>query len=84
MPAAVYQLLSDQYLKGAILVVFVFAISLNDNLLHPPLIGNGIRLPDYVVLVSTLRGIALFSITDFVICPMIVRRRLVVIARQSI
>lgn len=71
-PAAGYLLLSGQYLQGAILVVIgVFVISLIDNLLRPPLVGKGTRLPDYMVLVSTLGGIALFGVNGFVIGPLI-------------
>lgn len=71
-PVAAYLLLSGQYVKGAILVaVGMLVISLVDNLLRPPLVGKGARLPDYVVLVSTLGGIALFGINGFVIGPLI-------------
>lgn len=72
VPAAVYLLLSGEYLKGVILVaVGAFVISLIDNLLRPPLVGKETRLPDYVVLVSTLGGIALFGVNGFVIGPLI-------------
>lgn len=72
VPATVYLLASGQYLKGVILVaVGVFVISLIDNLLRPPLVGKGTRLPDYVVLVSTLGGIALFGVNGFVVGPLI-------------
>lgn len=71
-PVAVYLLLSGQYWQGGILlVVGVFVISLIDNLLRPPLVGKGTRMPDYVVLVSTLGGIALFGLNGFVIGPLI-------------
>lgn len=72
LPVALYLLLSGQYLKGVILVVVgVFIIGLIDNLLRPPLVGKGTRMPDYVVLVSTLGGLALFGINGFVIGPLI-------------
>lgn len=71
-PVAAYLLLSGAYLQGAILIaVGVLVISLIDNLLRPPLVGKGTRLPDYVVLVSTLGGIALFGMNGFVIGPLI-------------
>lgn len=71
-PVAAYLLLSGQYLKGTILVaVGVLIIGMIDNLLRPPLVGKGTRLPDYVILVSTLGGIALFGINGFVIGPLI-------------
>jgi predicted PurR-regulated permease PerM len=71
-PTAVYLLLTGQYLKGAILLVIgLFVISLIDNLLRPPLVGKGTRMPDYLVLVSTLGGITLIGINGFVVGPLI-------------
>ena len=71
-PAASYLLLTGQYVQGAILLaVGVFVISLIDNLLRPPLVGKGTRLPDYLVLVSTLGGITLIGINGFVVGPLI-------------
>lgn len=71
-PVAFYLLLSGAYLDGTILlVVGVFVISLIDNLLRPPLVGKGTRLPDYVVLVSTLGGLSLFGMNGFVVGPLI-------------
>jgi predicted PurR-regulated permease PerM len=71
-PWALYLVLSGNWLSGGILVVVgVAVIGLVDNLLRPPLVGNASRLPDYVVLVSTLGGLALFGINGFVIGPLI-------------
>ena len=42
-----------------------------DNLLRPILVGRDTRLPDYVVLISTIGGIALVGINGFVIGPLI-------------
>lgn len=72
VPVAGYLLLSGQYLKGAILLaVGVLVISLVDNLLRPPLVGKGTRLPDYVVLISTVGGLSLIGMNGFVIGPLI-------------
>ncbi len=71
-PTAAYLLISGDYLKGAILMgVGMFVIGLIDNILRPPLVGKGTRLPDYVVLVSTLGGLSLFGVNGFVIGPLI-------------
>jgi len=71
-PVSFYMLLSGDYLRGAILLtVGVLVISMIDNLLRPALVGKGIRLPDYVVLVSTLGGLSLFGMNGFVIGPLI-------------
>ena len=57
---------------GSILVlVGVLVIGLIDNVLRPILVGKDTRLPDYVVLVSTLGGISIFGINGFVIGPLI-------------
>ncbi|MDB5998998.1 MAG: hypothetical protein JWP52_697, partial [Rhizobacter sp.] len=39
--------------------------------LRPILVGKDTKLPDYVVLISTLGGMALFGINGFVIGPVI-------------
>ncbi len=71
-PVAAYLLLSGDWLKGMILLAFgVFVISMIDNLLRPYLVGRGTRLPDYVILVSTLGGIAGLGINGFVVGPLI-------------
>lgn len=71
-PAAAYLVLSGQYTRGFILIaVGVLVISMIDNLLRPPLVGAGTKLPDYVILVSTLGGLALFGLNGFVIGPLI-------------
>jgi predicted PurR-regulated permease PerM len=71
-PVAAFLFLSGAYLKGAILVAIgVLVIGLVDNLLRPPLVGAGTRMPDYVVLVSTLGGIALIGVNGFVVGPLI-------------
>ncbi|WP_454685434.1 AI-2E family transporter [Ancylobacter moscoviensis] len=71
-PAAIYLLLSGAYLKGLILLaVGTLIISTIDNLLRPPLVGKGTRLPDYAVLISTIGGISLIGMNGFVVGPLI-------------
>ena len=71
-PAAAYLFLSGQVLQGTILVaVGILILSTIDNFLRPPLVGQGTKLPDYMVLVSTLGGLTLFGISGFVIGPLI-------------
>ena len=72
VPVAGYLLLSGAVSRAVILLlVGVFVISLIDNLLRPSLVGKDTRLPDYVVLVSTVGGLSLFGINGFVIGPLI-------------
>jgi predicted PurR-regulated permease PerM len=49
----------------------VLAIGLVDNLLRPILVGKDTRLPDYVVMISTLGGMSVFGINGFVVGPAI-------------
>ena len=71
-PAAAYLILTGAAVKGIVLVlVGVLVIGLIDNVLRPILVGRDTRLPDYVVLISTLGGISLFGINGFVIGPLI-------------
>lgn len=71
-PVALYFILSGPAWKGITLAVFgVFVIGLVDNLLRPVLVGKDTRLPDYLVLVSTLGGLSVFGLNGFVIGPLI-------------
>jgi predicted PurR-regulated permease PerM len=45
--------------------------SLVDNLLRPLLVGKETEMPDYLVLISTLGGIAAFGLSGFVIGPLV-------------
>lgn len=72
VPVAAYLLLTGDYVRGTILVfVGVVVIGLVDNLLRPPLVGKETKLPDYVVLISTVGGMSMFGINGFVIGPLI-------------
>lgn len=46
-------------------------IGLVDNILRPILVGRDTKLPDYIVLLSTLGGLGLFGINGFVIGPLV-------------
>ena len=49
----------------------MLVIGLVDNILRPFLVGKDTKLPDYVVLISTLGGIEVFGLNGFVIGPLI-------------
>lgn len=71
-PVAIYFLLADALWKGVVLLVFgVFVIGMVDNVLRPILVGRDTRMPDYLILVSTLGGMAVFGLNGFVIGPMV-------------
>ncbi|WP_298829869.1 AI-2E family transporter [uncultured Piscinibacter sp.] len=71
-PVAVYLLVTGSVIQGAGLIVFgVLVIGMVDNVLRPILVGKDTRMPDYVVLISTLGGLAVFGINGFIIGPAI-------------
>jgi len=72
VPVAAYLLITGAYVKGAILIfVGVVVIGLVDNFLRPSLVGKETKLPDYVVLISTVGGMTLLGINGFVLGPLI-------------
>ncbi|KIZ48012.1 MULTISPECIES: AI-2E family transporter [Rhodopseudomonas] len=72
IPVALYLLATGAVWKGVILIAFgALVIGLVDNLLRPVLVGKDTRMPDYVVLISTLGGIEVFGLNGFVIGPVI-------------
>ncbi|MBR0695850.1 AI-2E family transporter [Bradyrhizobium lablabi] len=72
LPVAIYFLASDAVWQGAALIAYgLLVIGLVDNVLRPFLVGKDTRLPDYIVLISTLGGIEVFGLNGFVIGPLI-------------
>lgn len=71
-PVAVYFLVTGAILSGVVLIAFgVLVIGLVDNLLRPILVGKDTKMPDYLILISTLGGLAVFGLNGFVIGPLI-------------
>ncbi|MCQ4268163.1 AI-2E family transporter [Pseudomonas stutzeri] len=71
-PVAIYFLFSGAVWQGVILILYgVMVIGLVDNILRPILVGKDTKMPDYLVLISTLGGLALFGLNGFVIGPLI-------------
>jgi len=71
-PVALYFLLSGYVWQGVVLALFgVFVIGLVDNVLRPILVGKDTKMPDYMILISTLGGMAVFGLNGFVIGPLI-------------
>jgi predicted PurR-regulated permease PerM len=71
-PVAIYFLVTGSLVKGIVLIAFgVFVIGMVDNVLRPILVGKDTKMPDYIVLISTLGGMAVFGINGFVIGPLI-------------
>ena len=70
-PVAVYFLVTGLIWQGVVLVLFgVLVIGLVDNVLRPLLVGKDTKIPDYVILISTVGGISVFGLNGFVIGPL--------------
>jgi predicted PurR-regulated permease PerM len=71
-PVALYFLMTGAIWQGLALIAYgVLVIGLVDNLLRPVLVGKDTRMPDYVVMITTVGGMAVFGINGFVLGPLI-------------
>lgn len=71
-PVAIYFLVTGSIWQGVVLILYgIFVIGLVDNVLRPILVGKDTKMPDYVVLISTIGGMALFGLNGFVIGPLV-------------
>jgi predicted PurR-regulated permease PerM len=72
VPVALYFLATGAMWSGVALILYgIFVIGLVDNVVRPILVGKDTKMPDYVVLISTLGGLAVFGPNGFVIGPLI-------------
>jgi predicted PurR-regulated permease PerM len=72
IPVALYLLASGSIVSGVVLIAYgVLVIGLVDNVLRPILVGKDTKLPDYVVLITTLGGIDALGLNGFVVGPVI-------------
>ena len=72
LPVAIYFLITGALWQGVALTAYgVLVIGLVDNLLRPLLVGKDTRMPDYVVMITTLGGMAVLGINGFVVGPVI-------------
>lgn len=71
-PVTIYFISEGNYVDAIILAAFgTFVIGMTDNLLRPTLVGKDTKIPDYLILISTLGGLSLFGLNGFVIGPLI-------------
>jgi predicted PurR-regulated permease PerM len=71
-PVGVYLLVTGDTWQGVTLLAFgFFVISMVDNVLRPVLVGQDTRMPDYVVLISTLGGLSVMGINGLIVGPVI-------------
>ena len=72
LPAAIILMVTGSFWSGMIiLLVGALVISSVDNFLRPILVGRSTKMPDSLVLLSTIGGIATFGVSGFIIGPII-------------
>jgi predicted PurR-regulated permease PerM len=72
LPVALYLLAIGDIWQGIALIAYgVLVIGIVDNVLRPVLVGRDTKMPDYVVLLSTIGGLAVFGFNGFVLGPII-------------
>ena len=66
-------LFANGAIMDAILLIFsgIFIIGMIDNILRPILISKETKIPDYLILLTTIGGISIFGITGFILGPII-------------
>lgn len=72
VPAAAILFIQGEVTKAIIIVaVGALIIGLVDNVLRPRLVSRDTQMPDYLILLATLGGLAWFGISGFIIGPVI-------------
>jgi predicted PurR-regulated permease PerM len=72
LPVALYFFATGALWQGLALCAWgVLVIGLVDNLLRPVLVGKDTGMPDWLVMITTLGGMAVFGINGFVMGPAI-------------
>ncbi len=73
VPATIALFLRGDLLQALALLAWcvVVVVGVLDYVLRPRLIGNDVRMPDLVVLLSTLGGVAMFGVAGLIIGPVI-------------
>jgi len=72
VPVAIYLAAVGDVVPAIVLTAYgAIVIGLADNVLRPIFVGRDTKLPDYIVLLSTLGGIVMFGINGFVMGPLV-------------
>jgi predicted PurR-regulated permease PerM len=72
IPVGVILIATGSFWAGIIvLIVGALLVSLVDEFLRPILVGRGAQMPDALVLMATIGGLATFGITGFVVGPIV-------------
>ena len=71
LPVAAYLLITGDIWQAIVVVTSgVFIIGMADNILRPIMVGRDTGIPDWIILVTTLGGIATFGLSGIVLGPL--------------
>ena len=83
-PAVIYLLMSGQVVAGLCLLAWsAVVVGSIDNFLRPMLVGRDTKMPDLLILLSTLGGLGLFGASGLVLGPILAALFLTVLAIYS-
>jgi predicted PurR-regulated permease PerM len=72
VPAALTMIFTGSLISGIIIIlVGALVISVVDEFLRPVLVGRGSKMPDALVLLAIISGLATFGVSGFIIGPII-------------
>jgi predicted PurR-regulated permease PerM len=71
VPGAIILMATGQIWQGVVVLLGGLSITAAENVLRPIVIGRDTKMPDYLILVSTLGGIMVFGLAGFVAGPVI-------------
>ncbi len=72
LPVAIYMVLSGQYLGAALMAVWFWVVVASvDNVLRPILVGADTKMPEVLVLLTTLGGLFFFGGIGLLVGPLI-------------
>ncbi len=72
VPAAIWLVVTGRIVQAIALTVVCGALSGSvDNLLRPRLVGRDTRMPDLLILISTLGGLGFFGAIGFIVGPLV-------------
>jgi len=72
LPVAIYLRATGSVWQGILLMAYgTFFMGFVDNFLQPLLVGKDTQMPGYLVLISTLGGVAIFGLSGFIVGPVV-------------
>ena len=71
-PAGILLVVAGSVWQGVVVLVGgALAVGLVDNMLRPVLVGRDIKIPNVIIFLSGIGGLAMFGVTGFIIGPVI-------------